>query len=217
MLDDADQSARSRDTSAPTSQASSGKTIQFGNFLLDCKRGKLFKGNLPVRLHPQPMEVLRALLDTPGEVVSRQALQQRIWPTGTHVEFDTALNTAVRSLRAVLGDTAVSARYIETLPRRGYRFIAPARFGDPVGSGPEAVEPTSVFADMPLPAVVAPTAPSEGYQPRRPYLRIRSRLAFGVGGMAWLLVLWIELNHFTMSAGAKRGRRAPRGPCFAVE
>ena len=76
-------------------------------------------------LQEQPFRVLAMLLERPGEVVTRQELQARLWPVDTYVGFDEGLNTAIRKLRTVFGDSAGNPRFIETLPRRGYRFIAP--------------------------------------------------------------------------------------------
>ena len=76
-------------------------------------------------MQEQPFRVLAMLLERPGEVVTRQELQARLWPVDTYVGFDEGLNTAIRKLRTVFGDSAGNPRFIETLPRRGYRFIAP--------------------------------------------------------------------------------------------
>src|SRR5262249_39227617 len=78
-----------------------------------------------VRLSEQPFEILTMLLEQPGELVTREELQKRLWPADTFVELDLSLNAAVKKLRQALGDDAESPRYVETLPRRGYRFIAP--------------------------------------------------------------------------------------------
>jgi DNA-binding winged helix-turn-helix (wHTH) protein/tetratricopeptide (TPR) repeat protein len=97
----------------------------FGPFELDDRSGELRKHGLKIRLAEQPRSVLRLLLQRPGDVVSREEIQQRLWPEGTFVDFDAGLSSAVRKLRAALGDTAEHPRFIETIPRRGYRFIAP--------------------------------------------------------------------------------------------
>lgn len=87
---------------------------------------ELTYGHVRVRLQEQPFQVLQLLLAHAGEVVTRGDLRNRLWPNGTFVDFEHSLNAAVKRLRAVLGDDARSPRYIETLPRRGYRWIAPA-------------------------------------------------------------------------------------------
>lgn len=101
------------------------RVARFGAFELDRRSGVLRKDGVRVRLQQQPMRVLEALLDRPGEPVTREALRQRLWPEDTFVDFDNGLNRAINRLRAALGDDADTPRYIETLERRGYRFIAP--------------------------------------------------------------------------------------------
>jgi DNA-binding winged helix-turn-helix (wHTH) protein len=84
---------------------------------------ELIKGNTRVRLQEQPFQIMRLLLARPGALVTRDQLRSRLWPDGTFVDFEHSLNAAVKRLRAVLGDDARAPRYIETLPRRGYRWI----------------------------------------------------------------------------------------------
>ena len=102
---------------------------------------ELTKGNARVRLQEQPFQILQLLLGRAGEVVTRDELRDRLWPQGTFVDYEHSLNAAVKRLRAVLGDDAKSPRYIETLPRLGYRWIAAANPVDeqrvmPPASGP---------------------------------------------------------------------------------
>jgi DNA-binding winged helix-turn-helix (wHTH) protein len=85
---------------------------------------ELIKGNTRVRLQEQPFQIMRLLLARPGVLVTREQLRSRLWPDGTFVDFEHSLNAAVKRLRAVLGDNARAPRYIETLPRRGYRWIS---------------------------------------------------------------------------------------------
>ena len=102
----------------------------FGVFEIDRRSGELRKGGVRVRLASQPFQVLLALLDRAGQVVTRDELQRRVWPADTFVDFDRGLNKAVNRLREALGDTADSPRFIETIPKRGYRFIAPVQQRD---------------------------------------------------------------------------------------
>lgn len=102
-----------------------GETIRFGVFEVDPRTGELRKAGSRIRLQDQPFKVLVALLERPGEAVTRQELQQRIWPTESFGDFDHAVNVAIAKLRTALGDSAENPRYIETLPRRGYRFVFP--------------------------------------------------------------------------------------------
>ena len=101
------------------------RVIRFGVFEADLQAGELRKHGLRIKLHGQPFETLAMLLEQPGEVVTREALRQRLWPEDTFVDFDHSLNKAVSKLREALGDLANTPRFVETIPRRGYRFIAP--------------------------------------------------------------------------------------------
>jgi len=87
---------------------------------------ELIKGNTRVRLQEQPFQIMRLLLARPGALVTRDEMRSRLWPDGTFVDFEHSLNAAVKRLRAALGDDARAPRYIETLPRRGYRWISAA-------------------------------------------------------------------------------------------
>jgi TolB-like protein/tetratricopeptide (TPR) repeat protein len=99
-------------------------TLRFGSFELDVRSRELRTGHAVVRLQEQPFEILRMMLERPGSVVTRDELRRRLWPDGTFVDFEHSLNAAVKRLRAALGDDADNPRFVETLPRRGYRFIA---------------------------------------------------------------------------------------------
>jgi TolB-like protein/DNA-binding winged helix-turn-helix (wHTH) protein/Flp pilus assembly protein TadD len=105
--------------------ASSSRKIRTGLFEIDLDSGQMHKNGRRLPLQEQPFRVLAMLLERPGEVVTRQELQARLWPSDTYVGFDEGLNTAIRKLRTAFGDSAANPRFIETLPRRGYRFIAP--------------------------------------------------------------------------------------------
>src|SRR5512147_475008 len=98
--------------------------LRFGSFELDVRARELRNGSTRVRLQEQPFEILRLMLERPGDVVTRDELRQRLWPEGTFVDFEHSLNAAVKRLRAALGDDADHPKFVETLPRRGYRFIA---------------------------------------------------------------------------------------------
>src|ERR1035437_4335919 len=98
--------------------------IRFGTFEVDLRSGELRKNGVNLKLSGQPFQVLAVLLERPGEVITREEFQKRLWPD-TFVDFDHNLNTAINKIREVLGDSAESPRFVETLPRRGYRFIYP--------------------------------------------------------------------------------------------
>src|SRR4249920_702231 len=118
------------------------RVLRFGVFELDRLSGELRREGLRVRLQEQPLRILEALLDARGEPVTREALRQRLWPEETFVDFDSGLNRAINRLRAALGDEADNPRFIETLERRGYRFIAPvgAPEAKPAEKPPAAAE-----------------------------------------------------------------------------
>ncbi|HYL83296.1 MAG TPA: winged helix-turn-helix domain-containing protein [Candidatus Angelobacter sp.] len=97
--------------------------VRFGSFEVNPRTGELRKQGIRIKLHEKPFQLLLALLEHPGEVVTRKELQERLWPSDTFVEFENGLNNAISRLREVLGDTAESPRFIETVPRRGYRFL----------------------------------------------------------------------------------------------
>jgi len=113
-----------------------GRPIRFGVFEVDLRTGELRKQGLKIKLRDQPFQILLLLLAHPGEVVSRDELQKQLWPADTFVDFDRGLNKAVNHLRDALGDSAESPRFIETLPKRGYRFIAPIEAGNGHSLGP---------------------------------------------------------------------------------
>src|ERR1700742_4568214 len=106
------------------SRSIDGGVVRFATFELDLRSGELRKSGVKLKLGGQPFQVLAILLEQPGTIVTRDELQKRLWPD-TFVDVDHNLNTAINKIREVLGDSAESPRFVETLPRRGYRFIAP--------------------------------------------------------------------------------------------
>jgi cholera toxin transcriptional activator len=104
------------------------KNYRFGVFEFDVRQVELRKHGLRIRLREQPLQVLAALLERPSETVTREELHRRLWPADTFLDFDHSLNNAVNRLRDVLGDSSTRPRFIETVPRRGYRFLAPVEF-----------------------------------------------------------------------------------------
>jgi len=105
--------------------AQTSSSCRFGVFHFDPRRGELLKHGIRIKIQDKPFRLLSLLLEQPGEIVSREELHQRLWPANTYVEFDDGLNAVVKKLRAALNDSADSPRFIETVPRHGYRFIAP--------------------------------------------------------------------------------------------
>ena len=108
-------------------------TVRFGEFEFDSLAGELRRDGATTRLEPQPARVLALLVERAGGVVSREELQQRVWSADTFVDFERGLNYCIAQIRAALGDSAAEPRFVETLPRRGYRFIAPVQDAAPAG------------------------------------------------------------------------------------
>ena len=138
--------------------------ISFGSFELDPESGELLKNGRRIRLQDQPFQVLLMLLEKPGRVVTREELQQRLWSKDTFIDFEHGLNAAINRLRQVLDDSADMPRYIETLPRRGYRFIYPLdhpsleTFRPPVSPSPSWIARAwSLMTQSP-----APLPPAQG-------------------------------------------------------
>jgi TolB-like protein/DNA-binding winged helix-turn-helix (wHTH) protein/Tfp pilus assembly protein PilF len=148
------------------------RILHFGVFELDLKAGELRKHGLRLKLPEQPFQLLSVLVENPGEVVTRDELRSRLWPGDTFVDFDHGLNNAVMRLREVLGDSSENPRFVETIPRRGYRFIAP------VGG---AVLPTSTIQ----PEIGTGQVPLE---PSKPQLvdSLPARVRPGTSGRQWL-------------------------------
>jgi eukaryotic-like serine/threonine-protein kinase len=120
-----------------------GHIVRFGSFEVDLRQGKLIKAGLRIRLQGQPLQILALLLERPGQLVTREEIREKLWSRDTFVEFDDALNTAVRKLRAALNDSADNPRFLETVPRKGYRFVAPVTWVPE----PQAVSPIESRGD----------------------------------------------------------------------
>jgi DNA-binding winged helix-turn-helix (wHTH) protein len=151
------------------------RRVHFGTFEIDLTAGELRKQGLKIRLQDRPFQVLAMLLERPGEVVTREDLCRRLWPADTFVDFDVGLNTAIKKLRDALGDIADSPCFVETLPRKGYRFIAP------IENGAEERARTAVSPDTPATVGELPTVSAGRGWPRRP----RHRVADAGGSPSW--------------------------------
>src|SRR5438552_2635993 len=123
--------------------------LRFADFEFDARAGELRRNGATRRLEPQPARVLAVLVEHPGEVVTRAELQQRVWSGDTFVDFDRGLNYCIAQIREALGDSASEPRFIETLPRRGYRFIAPVT--EPLRDGPTTVPYIAQSGDQAAP------------------------------------------------------------------
>ena len=120
--------------------------FRFGSFEVDVQEGRLTKSGVRIRLQEQPFQILVLLLERPGQLVTREEIRQRLWSDDTFVEFDDALNTAVRKLRTALSDSADNPRFLETVPRRGYRFVAPVSLAVEAPVSPGSVQPQTPLA-----------------------------------------------------------------------
>src|SRR5271156_6562923 len=151
------------------------RTIRFGAFEADLPSGEVRKFGSRIKLQEQPFKVLQILLEHPGTLVTREELQTRIWPEDTYGDFDHAVNVAVGKLRTALGDSAENPSYIETVPRRGYRFVA--RLESPQVEAPAPPPPPPV---APPPVQVPP--------PRR---KLRLAIVVGISAISVGLGIWL--------------------------
>ena len=160
------------------------RSLRFGPYELDVRAGELRKAGSRVSLPDQPLAFLTTLLERPGEIVTRDELRQRLWPGGTFVDFEHGLNAAVKRLRDALGDSADTPQFIETVPRRGYRFIAPVEEIGAAAEKPEAAaSPAASEPGQPAPAV---TITRRGR--RRPIVAIAAAALLIAGAVAvWQL------------------------------
>jgi DNA-binding winged helix-turn-helix (wHTH) protein len=150
-------------SSAPTGSAR--RVIRFGVFELDVRAGELRKNGSRVRLQEQPLQLLVILLERPGDVLTRDELRQKLWPGDTFVDFDHSLNTAVNKIREALGDSASTPRYVETVARRGYRFIAPVTSVEAGDIASEARSVPGPPSEMHDPATVKTLPTKESSRP----------------------------------------------------
>src|ERR1700686_4106405 len=131
----------------------SQETIRFGGFEVDLRIGEVRKHGFKIRLQDQPFHILQILLEHPGELVSREELQRQVWPADTFVDFEKGLNNAVKKLRDALGDSPEHPRFIETLSKRGYRFMGPVEElgnGARMPAGPAAAVTVDSIAVLPF-------------------------------------------------------------------
>ena len=195
------------------------RVFRFGTYELDAGTGELRKdGKTRPRLQGQPLEILLHLLDHPSEVVTREELRQRLWPADTFVDYDHSLNTAVNKLREALNDSADNPRFIETLPKRGYRFIAPVSASAAPRPHLQAVPPSSAPTpfpvQVPIPAIsrdgssgvprVSPSAPAIRFHLTR-YLTPAVMLLFYIAVIAG----WYFYSHSRGGAEQSEIRIAP--------
>jgi DNA-binding winged helix-turn-helix (wHTH) protein len=114
--------------SLPTASSQARNHLQFGSFHLDVERRELFKDGLRLKVQSKVIEALLILVEHPGQIITREILRERLWPNDTQINYDANVNTTVNKLRHILGDSHDHPVYVETIPRRGYTFIANAQF-----------------------------------------------------------------------------------------
>jgi DNA-binding winged helix-turn-helix (wHTH) protein/Tol biopolymer transport system component len=197
--------------------------VRFHKFELNVHTGELRKSGRKLKLAGQPAQILSILLERPGQMVSRDEIQNRLWPD-TFVDVDHNLNAAINKIREVLGDSAESPRYLETIPRRGYRFIAPVRNGD--GSKDEASRddgPGEASANVTAVALGIGTAATQGASDenaiaapaRSPLSSLRLTIAaLAVGVLISLAswIVWTRSNHNKLSEEKRVVSNAPENP-----
>ena len=157
-----------------------GATARFGVFAVDLSSGELYKKHFKVKLQEQPFQILATLLDHPGDIVTREELYQRLWSGNTFVDFEHSLNAAIKKLRESLEDTAENPRFIETVPRRGYRFIAPVTRADPSSASRPSVEAVAPGVGVPLPSTEETRRRSHGLIPVAVLAAILTAAGFGL-------------------------------------
>src|SRR5271170_6951935 len=181
--------------------------LRFGVFELDRDAMELRRNGAPIRLQEQPLRVLAALVERPGEIVTREELQQRIWGKDTFVDFEQSLNKAVNRLREALNDEAGQPRYVETVPRRGYRFIAPVTGLNSTEQPRPPVLPGSVSDAKPAADLGYAPGSISGARPAAVLAKKRGWLALGLSAGVILLAA-ISAWFWTHSVPAKTAGRS---------
>jgi DNA-binding winged helix-turn-helix (wHTH) protein/tetratricopeptide (TPR) repeat protein len=176
--------------------APAGRIVRFGSYEVDLLEGRLTKAGFRIRLQGQPFQILVLLLEHAGQVVTREEIRHKLWSDETFVEFDDALNTAMRKLRAALGDTADNPKFLETVPRRGYRFVAPVTFP------PDSQTDDEPFSSMPAQGpsgFTAATTEATSIPPRpaarRPLMRWLALAISAVLLVAAVVGIYSRLRH----------------------
>jgi TolB-like protein/DNA-binding winged helix-turn-helix (wHTH) protein/Flp pilus assembly protein TadD len=176
---------------------------RFGTFEVLFDSGEVRRAGMKIRVQQQPLKLLQILLERPGEVVSREQLRNRLWASESFGDFDQAVNIAIGKLRSALGDSAENPRYIETLPKRGYRFIAEVSMGDSDGHtdslvtvSPESPPRTPAYSDLnPAPQSLRLQAATDVTAPKRRWWKAR-RIAFATALILGLSILAVFLTLF---------------------
>jgi DNA-binding winged helix-turn-helix (wHTH) protein len=178
------------------------RLFRFGVFEADPATGELRKAGHRIRLPTQPAEILLLLLERPGEVIAREEIQKRLWPDGTFVDFDHSLNAAVAKLRDALGDSAASPRFVETVAKRGYRFIAPVTAEpEPAATARSTTGPTEASPSDPNVVLPTDSAPAGKYQLQR-FLTQPEEVPQNAAPAAGVLFLLAQVMYLTFYVAA---------------
>lgn len=181
------------------------RVVRFGLFELDLRSHELRKKGLKIKLQEQPCHILAILLEHSGQVITREELRRALWPSDTFVDFNHSLNSAIMRLREVLGDSSENPRFIETLSRRGYRFIAPVEETIGSESGPHAVQSHSPVSERPRSSPLPPKS-SVGFA--RPV--VLRRAAYGIMILAAALICGLTFYWLRKSSVSKSKPDAPK-------
>jgi Tol biopolymer transport system component/DNA-binding winged helix-turn-helix (wHTH) protein len=180
------------------------RIARFGAFEVDLVAGEVRKSGVRIKLQDRPFQILSVLLEQPGEVVTREELQKRLWPADTFVDFEHGMNTAITKLRQALSDVADNPRYIETLPRRGYRFISPVSFG---GNG-ASVQPLPAGASSSQQEFI-PSSSASATASRTGALPLLGRFHFDLRTVVWIAV-FVFLGGIASASWFFYARSTPR-------
>jgi cholera toxin transcriptional activator len=180
---------------------SPARRYRFGAFAVDAATGELRRQGIRIKLNAQPFQVLTLLLDRPGELLTRENISRELWPDGTFVDYEHGVNSAVNRIREALGDTAGNPRFVETLARRGYRFVAPV---ERIGSGevPTIVSDSGQAPTLPAPAPVEAASSEPDASPFGSFLASPHELPKTSYPIVQTLFVLLQLMYLAFYVGA---------------
>jgi DNA-binding winged helix-turn-helix (wHTH) protein len=182
-------------------EASATRRYRFGLFEADAATGELRRQGIRIKIHAQPFQVLCLLLERPGELLTREEIARDLWPDGTFVDYDHGVNSAVNRIREALGDSAANPRFVETLARRGYRFVAPVERLEPPGSVEARVEAEAAVAAA-EPTAVANITTEEPLPVSSTILASREELPRSSPVVALTLFVSLQVMYLAFYVGA---------------